>query len=287
MVGDLADTSEMLEAVVRIAPSLVRVDRCAVLSYDSGVHEFRTLVSFGPRVPEAAFDGLRIDEADMPRLAHRLVSLHLPALLKPDSKDVPLPAAVARRLGLRSALMVPLVCRGRVLGVLWLDHTSQAHYFTSKEINVVQGIATSLAVALDGAQRTEALEFERRQFEALARSLTDGVIVLDKDLRILRLDRGAEELLGWQSSEVRGRRVHEVFDITEAEAAIGWRLEASVPSVAPKALSLRTRGGGQVACELRAVPIRSADGAIVQVLYILRRREAEGHMVPAADSQMR
>ncbi len=287
MVGDLTDTAEMLDAVVRITPSLVRVDRCAVFAYDEAAREFRTLASFGPRVRLAAFDGLRIPEADMPRLAQRLVTLHLPALVKADSKDAALPVSVVRRLGLRSALLVPLVCRGRVLGVLWLDHSSQAHYFTSKEINVVQGIATSLAVALDGAHRTEALELERRRFQTLARSLTDGVIALDKDLRILELDRGAEDILGWQSSEVRGRRAHELLDISEAEAAIGWRLEASTPAVAPKALSLRARDGTRVACELLAVPVRTSDGGFVQVLYILRRPETKGvtAMAPGVQSQ--
>jgi PAS domain S-box-containing protein len=283
MVGDLTDTDEMLESVVRIAPSLVRVDRCAVLLYDEPSRELRIAKSFGPGERGSPFEGLRISESDMPRLAHRLLRLHLPALVKPDSKEATLPPAIVRRLGLRAALLVPLVCRGRVLGVLWLDHSAQSHYFTSKEINVAQGIATSLAVALDGAFRTASLDTERRRFEALARSLADGVITLDRDLRILELDRAAENLLGWQTSEVRGRRAHEVFDISEAEASVGWTRDAQVPSPAAKVLRLRSQAGVPVACEVLAVPVRNAAGETVQVLYALHRasrvREA-----PAATS---
>jgi len=281
MVGDLTDTDEMLESVVRVAPSLLGVDRCAVLLYDERAREFRTAVSFGPGAPETPFEGLRIPESDMPRLAQRLMTLHLPALVKSDSKDVALPPAVVKRLGLRAALLVPLVCRGRGLGVLWLDHSAQSHYFTSKEINVAQGIATSVAVALDGTFRMESLDLERRRFEALARSLADGVIVLDRELRILDLDPPAESLLGWQSSEVRGRRAHEVFDITEAQASVGWTRNALVPSPAAKRLQLRTREGAHLDCEVLAVPVRNAAGETVQVLYVLRTSAVDRTSAPA------
>ena len=270
MVGELTDTAELLEAVVRIAPSLARVNRCAILGYDDAAKEFRVSVFFGPGA--SAFEGLRFPAADMPRLAQRLLDLHLPALVKADAKDHALPPAVVRRVGLRSALLVPLVCRGRVLGLLWLDHSERSHYFTSKEINVVQGVATSVAVALDGAARLDALALERRRFEALARSVADGVIVLDRDLRILDLDRSAEDLLGWQSSEVRGRRAHEVFAITEAEAGVAWTRSADGPSPAAKVLHLRSRDRGTIPCEVLAVPVRGGSGETVQVLYVLRAR---------------
>ncbi len=281
MVGDLTDTHEMLESVVRIAPGLVRVDRCAVLFYDDALKEFRTAVAFGPGGRDTPFDGLRVPAGDMARLAQRLVSHHLPALIKGDSKDLSLPPALVRRLGVRAALLVPLVCRGRVLGLLWLDHSQQSHYFTSKEINIAQGIATSLAVALDGASRVESLEIERRRFDALARTLADGVIVLDRDLRILELDRSAEDLIGWQTSEVRGRRVHEVLDISEAEASLGWTRDARVPATTSKILSLRCRNGDHVACTVLGAPVRTASGDIVQILYVLKlaapvRRAAPG-----------
>ena len=270
MVGDLTDARELLEAVVRIAPGLVRVDRGAILEHDETLREFRTLVFFGPRGAGSPFDGLRIADADMPRLAQRVVSLHLPVLVKPDSTDHALPVAVVKRLGLKSALLVPLVCRGHALGVLWLDDSGHSHYFTSKEINVAQGVATSVALALDGAARRSELALERRRFEALARSVAAGVIVLDADHRILQMDRSAEELLGWQSSDVRGRRAPEVFAITEAEASVAWTREAQGPLPAPKALSLRSRAGGSVLCDVLALPIRGDEGGIVQVLYVLR-----------------
>src|SRR5205823_14442077 len=72
---DLTDPEELLAAIVRITPGPVGVDRCAVLGYGKQAREFRTLAAFGPGGTPTPFEGLRIQVAEIPRLAHRIVSL--------------------------------------------------------------------------------------------------------------------------------------------------------------------------------------------------------------------
>ena len=205
----------------------------------------------------------------MPRLAHRVLRLRLPALVKTGG-ELSLPSGLTTRLGLRSALLVPLACHGRVLGCIWLDDSSGGHYFTSKEINVIQGIGALLALALDASDRDRTEVRADRRFDALARALSDGVIRLDTDLRISSMDPAAEDLLGWTSAEVCGRRVIEVLDISEAEAAMAWRRADGVPAPATKELSLRSHDGRRVVCDVLMVPVRGPDGILDQVLYVLR-----------------
>src|SRR3989475_10106517 len=92
--------------------------------------------------------------------------------------------------------------------------------FTSTEINVVQGIATELAIALNTSELVGKLDLERRRFEALVTALMDGLLIVDRDRRMVHLDSGAEALLGWQNSEIRGRRGYEGFPVSEAEADV-------------------------------------------------------------------
>jgi PAS domain S-box-containing protein len=271
MAVDLTDPEELLAAIVRLTPGLVRVDRCAVLGYDKRAREFRTLASFGPAGKPTPFEGLRIQVAEIPRLAQRVVSLRLPALLKESSKEGMLPPFLQKRLGVSSALVVPLACRGRFLGALWLDDTRVPHLFTSKEVNVVQGIATELAAALNTSDLIGKLDLERQRFKALVGVLTDGLLIVDRDSRMVYVDSGAEALLGWQSSEIRGRRLYEVFEITEAEANVAWTKERGGPAPAPKALSLRTRDGERVACLVQPIVVRDAVGEAFEVLYALRK----------------
>src|SRR5256885_2925771 len=145
MAGDLTDPEELLAAIVRITPGLVGVDRCAVLGYDKQAREFRTLAAFGPGGTPTPFEGLRIQVAEIPRLAHRIVSLRLPALLKEPSPEAVLPAFLQKQLRGRTGPPLPPPRPGRFLGGLRLRHTPAPPMFTATEINLVPGIPTGLA----------------------------------------------------------------------------------------------------------------------------------------------
>jgi len=272
MVCELTDPEELLASIARVIPGLVQVDRCAIMGYDAPSREFRTLSAFAPGGGQTPFDGLRVQAADIPSLAQRLIGLRLPALLKASPGEAGLPPALQRRLAVKSALIVPLAARGHFLGLIWLDDTRTAHYFTSREINVAQGVAAQVAIALDGANVAVDFDLEQRRLEALVSALADGLIAVDRDLRIVSIDSGAEALIGWQTSEVRGRRMAEVFDISEAEASVAWRKEKAGPASAAKVLLWRARDGSPVECTTQGVAVRGADGEIVQILYALRKK---------------
>jgi PAS domain S-box-containing protein len=268
-----------------VTPGVLRLDRCAIMAYDEANREFRTLGAFGPGSRPTPFDGLRIQESDIPWLSQRLVALRLPALLKATSGEVGLSPALQQRLGMKSALVVPLSARGRFLGLLWLDDTRNSHYFTSEEINIVQGIGAQVAMALDRGILSEQLDLERRRTDSLVATLFDGLIVADGDGRILAVDAGAEALVGWQTSEVRGRRLRDVFDISDAEASVAWRLENSRPTSRPKELSLRGRDGAIVECWALGIPVRDQSGGVAQVMYALRKRNGtKDDRAPAVES---
>jgi serine phosphatase RsbU (regulator of sigma subunit) len=59
---------------------------------------------------------------------------------------------IARALHLRSALTVPLVARGRVLGVLtWVTAESERHY-TSEDLELAEAVAKRAAVSIDNSE---------------------------------------------------------------------------------------------------------------------------------------
>ena len=61
-------------------------------------------------------------------------------------------AAIARALHLRSAVTVPLVARGRVLGVItWVAAESERH-FTSEDLALAEELAQRAAVSLDNSE---------------------------------------------------------------------------------------------------------------------------------------
>jgi len=284
-VAGLSDLEEVLGLIVRITPQLVGVDRCAILMYDERRQEFRTAQVFGPdRERNAVFQRLSIREEDVRNLAHRILEQKLPALIRAAS----LPPNMAESLGMKMVLIVPLVCRERILGIMTLDHTKGQGLFTSREINVVVAIAQQAAIAIDHARlKAEAGRVQDR-LRAATGLLAAGLMTVTEDGRVLSLDPRAEALLQWRTEEVAGKPAGEAFALTDAAGARIPAIMSSDLAVRgdrePVLASFRRKDGVRILLEVRAAPVRDDLGEVVEVVCTLRRaaRAALAAPVPVA-----
>jgi len=288
MVAGLTDLEEVLGAIVRITPQLVGVDRCAILLYDPQKQEFRTAQMFGPdRERNALFQRLVLREQDVRKLAHRILEQKLPALVREGN----LPPQMVP-LGMRTVLIVPVVCREQVLGIMTLDHTRGPRLLTSQEINVVMGVAQQAAIAIDNFRLKAETARAQEKLRVTSEILSDGLITLTEDHRIVALDGMAEELLQWPTAEVAGKGFAEAFSVTDRD---GVRLP-DVPRAADLVLrpsgrrespilSFRRKDGSRVLCEVRTAEVRDDLGGVLDVVCALRRfPPAEGPIPDAIDN---
>lgn len=280
MMGDLTDVDELLDAIVRIAPRLVTVDRCAIFLRNPRAPEFRVTHAYSPDAASTALlMRLTIREADMEKLAHKLLRQKIPVMLR-VGKEPMLPAAIVEAFNVRSMLVVPLVYQDQVMGFISVDEAARDHLFTSREVNVVQAIAAHAAVALVHTRLVDAFRVERRRAEALAGALCDGVIGLDPQLRVVTMNPGAESLLGWRSEEVVGRLFGEVFDdpgspgettAVAAKVVAGSSRDTAV-------VRLRARDGSRVACLVTGVAVANPSGGPGEILYALTRVDPDSEL---------
>ncbi|HEY4704420.1 MAG TPA: GAF domain-containing protein [Thermoplasmata archaeon] len=274
MVAGLTDLEEVLGVIVRITPQLVGVDRCAVLLLDEERREFRTAQIFGPdRERNATFQRLVIREEDVLRLAHRILEQKLPALIREGM----LPPHIAEGLGMKTVLIVPLVCRDHVLGIMTLDDTKGQRLFTSREINVVMGIAQQAAIAIDNFRLKSEAGRARARMRAATDLLADGVVTLTDGFRIVGLDAAAENLLQWKTGEVAGRPLAEAFAVMDREGVrlpeVGESAELVLRSSRRERplMYFQRKDGSRVLLEVRTAPVRDELGEIVEVVCALRR----------------
>src|SRR5437773_888779 len=278
MVAGLTDLEEVLGAIVRITPQLVGVDRCAILLYDPRKREFRTAQVFGPdRERNAMFQRLVIREEDVRVLAHRILEQKLPALVREGS----LPPQMAESLGMRTVLIVPLVCREEILGIMTLDHTRGLRLFTSKEINVVIGVAQQAAIAIENFRLKSEAARAQETLRVTSEILAAGLVTLTPEHRIVSLDPMAETLLQWEASEVEGKGFSATFAVTDRE---GVRLPESAQAAdlvlrslrwGPPLLVFQRKDGSRVLCEVRSAPVRDDLGEVLEIVCALRRTSGD------------
>lgn len=116
--------------------------------------------------------------------------------------------ALMRRLGVRSGMAVPLVARGRTVGVLALSHGPSGRHFDHSDLAFIVDLAERIAVALDNA----ALLHERTEIAStLQRSLAPPHLPT-----VPGLDLGAVYNPGGESVEVGGD-FYDVFPTGEHE----------------------------------------------------------------------
>ncbi|AKJ06723.1 PAS domain S-box-containing protein [Archangium gephyra] len=85
------------------------------------------------------------------RTGEPLLLEHLPDELLPSLARSEEHLRLARTLGFRSALSVPLLSRGRVLGALTLVHSESDRRFSGKDLPLVQELARRAGLAVDNA----------------------------------------------------------------------------------------------------------------------------------------
>jgi len=124
-------------------------------------------------------------------------------------------------------------------------------------------------------KRAETAVFEEKEkAQVTLQSIGDAVITTDAEGHIEYLNPVAEDLTGWQSEEVRGKALGEVFDIlNEAsrerlENPVSRALrEGQVIAVADQTV-LVSRRGQEIAIQDSAAPIRDRNGKIIGAVMV-------------------
>ena len=184
-------------------------------------------------------------------------------------------ARMLAEMGTQSFMRLPLIARGRTLGVLSFGSQTSG-WFADADLPLFEDLARRAGLAVDNARLYSALQVAERRYHGLFDAAADALLIADTDGRYVEANAAAEELLGYSRDELRRMGVAEVVvgqpEDTDAEFARfradgTWRGE----------LELRRKDGSHVPVEARATAIDLGDAQLyVSALRdISERRAAE------------
>jgi signal transduction histidine kinase len=258
-LGEETDLEQLLDLVCRRLRELIGA-RLALIALPEADGNLRIAAIDGEG--EAAYGllghRLRPDRSKVGRVLDRRQSARVDSILEDPEVD----QEEARRMGVRTGLYVPLVVRGRAIGIVAVhDKLGAEARFTDADLRVAEIFAARAAVAVDLSQRVardtvrrvvEAQELERRR---LARELHDETgQALTSILLGLKAIRAAEEPAEAEhaEAEVRGLVVQALQDVRRL--AVELRPTALddfglVPALERLASTFEERSGIQTAVE--------------------------------------
>jgi signal transduction histidine kinase/putative methionine-R-sulfoxide reductase with GAF domain len=139
--------------------------------------------------------GIRIPVADNPSMAYILE--HKQPLAVIDAQNDPALAPVRdimRQREVASILLVPILLDGKVAGTLGIDDLKR-HEFKQSDITLMQNVARQVGQALERVDLLAKTREQARQVQRIMDTVPDGVLLLDKDRRIVLANLAAWQYL--------------------------------------------------------------------------------------------
>jgi PAS domain S-box-containing protein len=153
--------------------------------------------------------------------------------------------------------------------------------------NHMAGQLRQQRTALEGAnaelqQRLDELADLKSYTDNILASLTNGIVTVDLDGRVVTLNPAAEMMTGFFAGEVIGRYCTEVFAQTPELGEILMETIASRSATPGVAATLHRRNGRTLPVEISAAPLKGGEGKDLGVIAAMRDltvvRELEGRL---------
>ncbi len=133
-----------------------------------------------------------------------------------DARSEPLACqSLVNRLGTFAYAVVPLMSRGKTIGVLWVDNLFSSRPITDHDIEFLRGFTDQMANAIENARLFEHVTMAEQELENIFESISDLVFFSGTDYSIRKVNRAVSERFGKPPEDIIGKKCFEIFHGTQ------------------------------------------------------------------------
>jgi len=125
--------------------------------------------------------------------------------------DVPVDVEIRQKLDSDIYACVPLLSRGHVIGVLWVDNKYNRKAITDEDMKFLAGFADQVASAIEAARLFTKVSLAEAELENIFSSISDMVYFTDRNYTIKNVNQAVLDKVGLERDEVVGRKCYQVF----------------------------------------------------------------------------
>lgn len=172
--------------------------------------------------------GIKPERENLQQVEAKAAPWWMSKLTKNEAINIPLvdkmpPEAEAEKAmlqaqGNKSVLVVPLYTRDSLLGFIGFDTVHHQKSWAEEEIALLKVVADVIAGNITRLRYEEQLAEEKELLSVTLQSISEGIIVVDPDQKVINLNDRAEELTGWNRQEAKGRQLAEIFLLLQSGA---------------------------------------------------------------------
>ncbi|HOU76479.1 MAG TPA: PAS domain S-box protein, partial [Candidatus Dojkabacteria bacterium] len=120
--------------------------------------------------------------------------------------------------GIKSVLILPLTVDGKRVGFIGFDKAKDKREWDQKSIEIVEIVDGAISNMMQKerylkeiSQKTIQISIKKDKIEAIIESIGDGVLVIDKNLKIKTFNKQAGIVSGFYSNEAIGKKYNEIL----------------------------------------------------------------------------
>ncbi len=196
------DLDSVLTSVVTAAVELTGAEEGHLLLLDDETNEL--YMRAGRNFEESFARTFRLPVKDS--VAGQVIHTGQPVSFSEDS-----PNKIKTAYLVYSLIYVPLRSNDRVIGVLGVDNRQTKRPFSQHHELLMTVLAEYAAIAIQNAQLYHESENERNKLDATIANIQDGVILLDKESKIILINPAVRRIFGLGLGDFTGKPVLEVI----------------------------------------------------------------------------
>ncbi len=108
---------------------------------------------------------------------------------------------LTRRIGYTSLMLVPLIARGRTIGVVTFVSTESGKKYDRRDLALAEEIGRRAGVAIDNARLYQEAQKTRDQLNIILQGAADGISVLDRNGRLVFMNEAGARRSGYVTVE--------------------------------------------------------------------------------------
>lgn len=198
------DLPRVLDLFLDAVSEMARPSRSAILLADQEGRQYqvRAFRGLAPNLVESvslpADDGLPLWLAAEGRLIQ--IDEVQERLVDPTAREI------KRELSLLQAVLaIPLISRGELVAILSLGQRITGGAYSRRETEVLFNLATHLATAIRDIRVHHLLEYQKEFNERILAHMSNGVITISPEEKVVMMNRRAAEILGIPARDVLNR----------------------------------------------------------------------------------
>jgi adenylate cyclase len=267
----------LLRRIVQVTSQIIRADRSSLFVYDERTDELWSMVAEG-------VESRQIRLSSTSGLAGDSFTRQAPINVTDAYSDPRFNPQVDQDTGYRTraVLTAPVTTRdGRRLGVMQAFNRLDGEPFSETDVARLTAFGAQAAVAIENATLFAEVATERNYNESILRSMSSGVVTLDRELRFAKLNAAACTILGVEP-EAAGDPATQA-KLVENNPWLAPEIVAVGESGRPKTLldaDLTTVRGDVISANISIVPLMGEEGQAG--LLIIVEDISEGKRVQSA-----